>query len=450
MEMSPSHKKNLVRLLALLLTFTVINGTMFNVTIPDIAESFNLMPSQVSWVMTGYILVYAIGSVMYGKLADVIPLKRLLTIGIILFSFGSILGFLSPNYTTLLFARILQALGGAAIPALGFIIPSRYFTHDRGKVFGIISSTVAFASGVGPIAGGLIGGFLDWRFLFLVPASAALAIPLFRRWLPDEEVRSQKIDYFGAVLVAIFVASLLLFVTMLIWSLLLISIIAFALLVFHINRVDSPFIDPVLLKNRRYTITIFTSFLGTSVMFGLIFVLPIMMRDLYDATTLGIGLLLFPGAMAAGIFGRFGGTLIDKKGSIYVLRIALLLVAIGVFFISVFTSSSLLLLGSAVFIAYIGFPLLQSATANLLSHMLTKEETGVGMGLFNLCNFISGAFSSAIFGSILDLEGMTFSINPLNAHGDHAIYSNLYLVLSVVAVFALFMFFAFYNRSKKA
>lgn len=82
--------------------------------------------------------------------------------------------------------------------------------------------------------------------------------------------------------------------------------------------------------------------------------------------------------------------------------------------------------------------------------MLTKEETGVGMGLFNLCNFISGAFSSAIFGSILDLEGMTFSINPLNANGDHAIYSNLYLVLSVVAVFALFMFFAFYNRSKKA
>ncbi|WP_052366081.1 MFS transporter [Geomicrobium sp. JCM 19055] len=140
MEMSPSHKKNLVRLLAILLTFTVINGTMFNVTIPDIAESFNLMPSQVSWVMTGYILVYAIGSVMYGKLADVIPLKRLLTIGIVLFSFGSILGFLSPNYTTLLIARILQALGGAAIPALGFIIPSRYFTHDRGKVFGIISS----------------------------------------------------------------------------------------------------------------------------------------------------------------------------------------------------------------------------------------------------------------------------------------------------------------------
>lgn len=149
--MDSQRKKKLVLLLAILLTFTVINGTMFNVTIPDIAETFGLLPSQVSWVMTGYILVYAIGSVMYGKLADMVPLKTLLTVGILLFSLGSVLGFLSPNYGTLLAARILQALGGAAIPALGFIIPSRYFDTDRGKVFGIISSTVPLLQGLVPL-----------------------------------------------------------------------------------------------------------------------------------------------------------------------------------------------------------------------------------------------------------------------------------------------------------
>ncbi|WP_052398947.1 MFS transporter [Geomicrobium sp. JCM 19039] len=225
--MDSQRKKKLVLLLAILLTFTVINGTMFNVTIPDIAETFGLLPSQVSWVMTGYILVYAIGSVMYGKLADMVPLKTLLTVGILLFSLGSVLGFLSPNYGTLLAARILQALGGAAIPALGFIIPSRYFDTDRGKVFGIISSTVAFASGVGPIAGGMIGGVLEWRYLFLVPATACLAIPLFRKWLPDERVHFQKIDYIGAILVSVFVSTLLLFVTLFVWSLLFVSILSF-------------------------------------------------------------------------------------------------------------------------------------------------------------------------------------------------------------------------------
>ncbi|WP_052364022.1 MFS transporter [Geomicrobium sp. JCM 19037] len=135
--MDSQRKKKLVLLLAILLTFTVINGTMFNVTIPDIAETFGLLPSQVSWVMTGYILVYAIGSVMYGKLADMVPLKTLLTVGILLFSLGSVLGFLSPNYGTLLAARILQALGGAAIPALALSFRLAILIPIEGKCSGL-------------------------------------------------------------------------------------------------------------------------------------------------------------------------------------------------------------------------------------------------------------------------------------------------------------------------
>lgn len=81
-ELEPLLKKRLIRLVALILIFSVMNGTMFNVAIPDIADHFNLLPSQVSWVMTGYIMVNAVGALMYGKLADIFPIRSILTFGI--------------------------------------------------------------------------------------------------------------------------------------------------------------------------------------------------------------------------------------------------------------------------------------------------------------------------------------------------------------------------------
>lgn len=129
-----------------------MNGTMFNVAVPSIAEQFQLLPSEVSWVIAGYIVFFAIGSVTYGKLADIYPVKDLITLGLILFNAGSLLGFLSQWYGMLIVARLIQAMGAAAIPALGMITATRYFPpQSRGKVLGMVASTVAFASGIGPI-----------------------------------------------------------------------------------------------------------------------------------------------------------------------------------------------------------------------------------------------------------------------------------------------------------
>ncbi|PSL40822.1 DHA2 family metal-tetracycline-proton antiporter-like MFS transporter [Salsuginibacillus halophilus] len=439
-ELNEQSRKQLIRLLALILIFAVMNGTMFNVAIPDISETFGLMPSQVSWVMTGYVMVYAIASVMYGKLADMYPIRNLLTIGIALFAAGSLLGFFAPNYTTLLAARVLQAMGGATIPALSFIIPARFFPSEKGKVFGIIASTVAFASGVGPIAGGMIGGVLEWRYLFLFPAVSVLAIPFFRKWIPHEETRGGRLDIFGGLLTASVVASLLSYVTTLNPWFLILFAVSVPLFIWRMKTAEDPFINPAILADASFRTTVLTSFLGTSAMFGLIFVIPIMLRELYDMSTLGIGLMLFPGAMLAGIFGRYGGRLVDEKGSRFVVRLAFILITAGVFFISTFAGALPVVLALAIVVAYLGFPLVQSSTAGLLSSILPAEKNGVGFGLFNLFNFISGAFSSAIFGAVLDWQSVTYTLNPVAAHGDHAIFSNVFFSLGIVALIALFIF----------
>lgn len=448
-EVPDAQKKKLTFLVCLILAFTVMNGTMFNVAIPDISADFNLSPSQVSWVMTGYILVFAIGSLMYGKLADLFPIRTLFTIGIALFSFGAFLGFLSPSFEVLILARILQAMGGASIPALSFIIPSRFMPSSRGKVFGYVASTVAFASGVGPILGGILGGAFNWRFLFIFSVFAALSIPLFRKWLPREERRYGSVDLLGAGLIAVSVASLLFFITTFNYFMLIIFVLFLILFVWRTIKAQEPFIQPSILKNKRYTVTVFSSFFGTACLFGLIFVIPIMLRDLNTLSTIGIGMVLFPGAIVSGILGQFGGRVIDQKGGVPVVKVALTLIAAGCLLISTFAGSSALVISLCMLVAYIGFPLIQSSTADLLTTTLSSEQTGVGIGLFNLLNFMGGAFASAIFGSVLEIQGATTRLNLLAANGSNILYSNLFLILSLLAILTAAAFSVFYSRANR-
>ena len=81
---SKNNRGLLLGLLVFTLIISVMNATMFNIVLPNISEQFQLSPSQASWIITGYMIVYAIGSVTYGKLTDRYSLKNLLTFGLLL------------------------------------------------------------------------------------------------------------------------------------------------------------------------------------------------------------------------------------------------------------------------------------------------------------------------------------------------------------------------------
>lgn len=130
---STPQSKKIIVLTCTILAFAVMNGTMFNVAIPDISDSFNLTPSQVSWVITSFTTVFAIGTLIYGKLSDFFPIRSLYTIGLSLFSLGSLVGFLSPNYETLIVGRVLQAMGAASVPPSLFLSRFDFFKMKKEK-----------------------------------------------------------------------------------------------------------------------------------------------------------------------------------------------------------------------------------------------------------------------------------------------------------------------------
>src|SRR6266542_2221518 len=134
--------KKLVPWIVYLIFFAVLNETVFNVSTPIISEQFGLTPSGVSWMMTIFLVLFWIGSVVYGRLSDIYSLRRLIVIGLVIYNIGSVMGFvLQFSYPLVILSRAIQGIGGSAIPALVFVAVARYFSvSERGKIFGMITS----------------------------------------------------------------------------------------------------------------------------------------------------------------------------------------------------------------------------------------------------------------------------------------------------------------------
>lgn len=393
--------KAIVYLLGCLLLFSVMNVTVFNVALPEIANDLHISPALAGWVITGYAMVYAIGSLMFGKLADLFPLKRLMSIGIGLFAAGSIIGFVSEGYGWLLVGRLVQSAGASSIPALAMLIPARYYPPERrGAVMGLIASFIALSAGIGPIVGGVVTGAMHWKFLFLLSLGTLLVLPFLRRTLPDEARKPGSIDTIGAALLAGAVAMLMLMITNFGGSSAMVygAVFAALLLLFVVRgrRLKEPFIALALFTEGPYRFAILAMFLSSMTGFSLMLLIPLMLESMFGLGADRIGMVLFPAAMAAAFMGRIGGRWTDRFGSIPMLLMAATLMIGGFALLAGLSWIGAWVVALSLIMPNIGFVFIQSSMSKLVSLLLPVNRLGAGMGVFSMTNFLSGAIGGTL------------------------------------------------------
>ncbi|WP_456238670.1 MFS transporter [Paenibacillus puerhi] len=256
----------LIRILAFTLVISVMSATMFNIVLPEIAAEFDLSLSQVSWVSSAFLLIYAIGTMTYGRLADTYKLKHLLTFGLLFFALGSLVGLSARHYETVLLGRVLQAAGAAVIPATAGIIPVRYFPPEsRGRALGIAMTGLALGSAIGPVVAALLVSVVHWRWLFCMPLFTLLTLPFYRKQLNDMPEHSGRIDWLGGGLLAGTVALLLLAITNQAWISAAGCLALFVLFIARIRSVPDPFIKPGLFRDKSYSFGLTIAFLATGI-----------------------------------------------------------------------------------------------------------------------------------------------------------------------------------------
>lgn len=326
--------------LCVLSFFSVLNEMVLNVSLPDIANDFHKLPASANWVNTAFMLTFSIGTALYGKLSDQLGIKKLLLFGIMVNGFGSIIGFVGHSFFPLLIlARFIQGAGAAAFPALVMVAVVRYIPKEnRGKAFGLIGSLVAMGEGVGPAIGGMIAHYIHWSYLLLIPTATVITVPFLIKLLEKEERISGRFDMAGIILMSAGIVFFLLFTTSYRMSFLTISILAFLIFVKHIRKTQDPFVDPALGKNVLFMMGVFCGGLIFGTAAGFVSMVPYMMKDVHHLSTAAIGSgIMFPGTMSVIIFGYIGGLLVDRKGSLYVLTIGIVLMSssflIAAFFI---------------------------------------------------------------------------------------------------------------------
>lgn len=418
----------LIRVLAFTLVISSVSAMIFNIVLPQISTEFALSYAQVSWVTAIYMLIYAIGSVIYGRLADSYKLKSLLTFGLVVFMLGSLVGLASHAYWMVLVGRVLQAIGASVIPATAMIIPIRYFPPEtRGRALGISATGLAVGGALGPVIAALVVSVVHWRWLFCIPLFIVFILPYFRKHLDDHQGDRTRIDWLGGGLLAVTVALLLLAVTLGLWSFGLCSLIVGIGFGLRVRYAEHPFVPVALLKNKRYAVGLGLCVLVMGMGFSLPFLTPQLLAEVNQLEAGWIGFAMVPAAVVSALLAR---------RVLYLISFLLLSVFVGIapVFVALF-----LIFGT------VGQLFIQISMSNAISRTLSKEQTGVGMGLFSMVGFLSGAVSTGIYSKAVDYGAATYWI-PWNPYANAAVFSNIYLALIVMTALILVIFRYFFSK----
>jgi EmrB/QacA subfamily drug resistance transporter len=147
----------------------LVDVTIVNVALPDMATDLSTSFGSLQWVVDGYALSLAALLLGAGSIADIIGHRRAYIAGLALFAAASFACGISPNPGALIGARLVQGVGAAAMLATTFaLLNSAYQGRDRGTAYGMWGAVAGASAAVGPILGGVLTEGISWRWIFFV------------------------------------------------------------------------------------------------------------------------------------------------------------------------------------------------------------------------------------------------------------------------------------------
>jgi len=396
-------------------------NSVANVALPAVMAEFAVPLSSALWVVTLYILLFAVLMPVCGYLGDLYGQRRMYLLGMTLFSVASLGSGLAFSFPWLLGSRALQGIGVApTLPAVMAIISRTFSPAQRGRAMGFWALANGAGHALGPPLSGFLIQHLSWRAVFLFSLPLCLLNLGMVWWLvpPDDGHAARSFDFGGAATLTIVALGLMLALTQSVrwgwelprgfwlWSLPLVALVVFVIVE---RRVESPFVELGLFTNRPYAAATAVIAAQFFCLFGMQLLLP-----------------LFTAALVAPLAGRFA----DRCGSRLSCFLGMGVVALaGISLISWRATTSPWQIVISLAALGLGMGLNQSPVAAAVTFVVAKEQLGVALGIFSMVRFISGSLGATIFGIIL--QGASSSPNL------GAFRLDFYLLIAVASVAAL-------------
>jgi EmrB/QacA subfamily drug resistance transporter len=181
----------------------VLDATIVNIALPSMGDYFHKSQTSMTWALNAYTLAFGGLLLVGGRMGDLLGRRRMFIIGLALFTIGSFLGGIAPNYGLLLAGRVVQGLGGAIASPTALSLVTTEFEEGpaRTRAFAVYAAVSGAGAALGLLLGGILTEYLSWRWVLFVnvPIGVILIVGGFL-YLHESERHRGRIDFLGAAL----------------------------------------------------------------------------------------------------------------------------------------------------------------------------------------------------------------------------------------------------------
>ncbi|MGH7738527.1 MAG: DHA2 family efflux MFS transporter permease subunit, partial [bacterium] len=327
----PGYKWEVLWVVMLGTLMAALDQSIVNIALPDMMSSFGCTTQDIEWVVTGYMLSFATLMPLTSWLRDRIGYRNIYLISLVVFTLGSMLCGLAWNLPSLVFFRVIQAIGGGAITPTSLAMISEVFPpEERGQALGYWGVGVIMGPAFGPTLGGFLTHTIGWRSIFWVNLPIGiLGVLLGMALLHRDEPHSNQhkpFDFFGFGFLSLFLVSFLLAVSLgeergwssvFITTCFILSALGFIGFLVVDSLVDYGIIDFKLFKYPVFAAGSLVIGARSVALFGGMFLAPIFMQNVMGFDEIQSGLIMLPGALIIAVFMPISGRISDKIGPFY-------------------------------------------------------------------------------------------------------------------------------------
>ena len=348
-----------------------LDGTIVNIALPTIAKSFDISTVMVSWVLNAYLIVMVSLLLAASRIGDMKGYRSIYLFGFALFTLGSVTCGIAPSIEILILSRMLQAVGGAIISALGAVMVTSYLSSSvRGQALGIVAMFLMLGAALGPVIGGFLTSALSWRFIFYVNFPVGIfAILLGMHVLPrvDPVTPKAKMDVSGVVLLFVALGTLIFGLNNVQGNsptagiiALVVSAVFWILFILQERRGPEPLINTTLFSSRAYSLQNINIMLLNMAMAGTMVVMPFYLELVKNIPTDNAGTILLALPVGMILTAPIAGKISDVIGTKKPIILGFALCVVALFFLATISGGTsvghicvyLFLLGAGTGIAY--------------------------------------------------------------------------------------------------
>jgi DHA2 family methylenomycin A resistance protein-like MFS transporter len=389
-----------------------LDATIVNVALGPIGHDLGGSVATAQWIVNGYTLAFAALLLTAGAMADRLGLRTGFLAGLAVFAVGSAACAGASSLAELIAARVVQGAGAAALMPCSLALIAHMFPDPgaRRRALGVWGGASGIGLAAGPVLGGVITAALGWRAIFLVNLPiAAVAAQLLRRHVAETPRHRHPLDLPGQLISSVGLAALtggFIIAGNKGWdasftlALLVAGVASTAGFALVERTVAHPMIDPVLFRERTFSIALALGVIFNFCLYGSIFCLALDLHRAHGLDPLDTGLALLPMTVVTGSMAFLSRRLVDRIGEWAAIVIGLTAGAGGALLVAVAATggvAALIVSSLPIGVTALAMP---AMTAVAMSHA-PDQRVGLASGVFNASRQTGGALGVAVLGALL-------------------------------------------------